>query len=124
MKTVCFVVLLLFVASPLSGGIVDSGLKKISLNDKLLMKHFVETTVRLFQASHVIYFDNKPVCLASTWVNSPQRRFDEILWMRGWHAFKKHEHLFPHPNFIFSFEIDTEDSPWNSASLFIINKRL
>jgi hypothetical protein len=121
MKSNCLFIL--FLVAPLYGGVVADGLKQIPMHDRLLMRQFVELNVKLHQASHVIYFDNKPVSLASVWIKSPKRLFADVMWIKGWRAFKKHEHLFPHPNFIFNLEIYEEDTDWKSASLFIINKR-
>ncbi len=123
MKSICLFILFLCLASPLSGGVVDDGLKQISMNDRLLMRQFVKLNLRLHQASHVIYFDNKPVCLASVWLKSPKRLFTDVLWIKGLRAFKKHEHLFPHPNFIFNIETIGEDDKWKSINLYVINKR-
>ncbi len=95
MKNTCLLILILCLTYPLSGGGIDEGLKQIPTNDRLLMRQFVELNLRLHQASHVIYFDNKPVCLASAWLKSPKRLFKDVLWVKGLNAFKKHEHLFP-----------------------------
>ena len=123
MKNSCLLILLLCLTSPLLGGSVADGLKQIPLNDRLLMRQFVELNLRLHQASHVIYFENKPVCLASAWLKSPKRLFVDVLWIKGLRAFMKHEHLFPHPNFIFNMETIGESDEWKSINLFIINKR-
>jgi len=103
--------------------VVNDGLKQISLNDKLAIREFVKLNLVWHQASHVIYFDNKPMSLASARLKSPDRQLMDIVWIKGWKAFKRHEHLFPHPNFIFNSEIDEEDDDWKSINLFIINKR-
>lgn len=122
MKNYCLLVLL-FLGIPLLGSSVKENLKQISLNDKLLMKEFVELTIRQANAGHVIYFDNKPVCLGGTFIKSPQIRFDNILWLKGWKAFKRNEHLFAHPNFIFNTHLFEKEEGWQTLDLFIINKK-
>ena len=114
--------LFFLLTSFLYGGVVSDGLKQISLNDKLVMKEFVKQIMQWDAAGHVIFFDNKPVCLTSSRIRSPDKIFMDIIWLKGWKAFKKNEHLFPHPEFIFNCYIDESEKGWKSIKLFIINK--
>lgn len=123
MRFVWFFCLFLWVTSSLFGETVEQALKQVSLNDKLLMKKFVKLNIKLNQAAHVVYFENKPMCLVSTRIKSPKLLFNNLLWSKGWMAFKKNEHLFPHLNFIFSSHIHDEKNGWQTMDLFIINKR-
>lgn len=117
-----FTLFMLF-SAPLFGGVTDSGLKQISLNDKLRIRAFVEINLKWHQLAHVIYFDNKPMCLTSARLKSPDKQSMDVYWIKGWRAFKKNEHLFPHPNFIFNTEIDEDQEGWKSINLVIVNKR-
>jgi len=114
---------LCFLTTPLFGGVVDDALRQMPLNDKLFIKEFAKTNFKWNQMAHVIYFDNKPMCLATSWIKSPQKQFMHVSWIKGWQSFKKHEHLFPHPNFIFDAQIESEEDGWKTIKLFIINKR-
>ncbi len=60
------------------------------------MRKFVEINFQWHQLSHVIYCDNKPMCLATAYLKSPGKQPMDTFWIKGWKAFKKHEHLFPH----------------------------
>lgn len=115
--------LFILLTLPLSGGVVSSGLKHVSLHDKLRMKKFVEINFEWHQLSHVVYFNNKPMCFTTAYLRSPDKQPMDTFWIEGWKAFKKNEHLFPHPNFIFNVHIEDSEKDWKSISLFIINKR-
>lgn len=122
MKTLFLILTLSFLTHSISAGIVEKGLSQVPLKDKLAMKEFIKINLIWHQLSHVIYFDNKPMCLASARLKSPDKQHMDVLWVKGFRAFIKHEHLFPHPNFIFSYSIDVEDN-WKSINLLIINRR-
>ncbi len=122
MKTIFFS-LFFFFSVPSFGDVVSNGLKQVSLNDKLLMKEFIKQVMKWDAMGHVIFFDNKPACLTSCRIKSPDKMFMDILWLKGWKAFKKNEHLFPHPNFIFNCSVNQSSDNWVSVNLFIINKK-
>lgn len=115
--------LFFLLTTSLFGGVVYDGLKQVSLNDKLAMEEFIELNLKWHQLSHVIYFDNKPMCFTSARLKSPDKQPMDTFWIKGWKAFKKNEHLFPHSNFIFNCNIDENEDGWKSINLFIINKR-
>lgn len=96
--------LLLFLAfmTSIFGDVVDNGLKQLSLNDRMCMKWFFDEAITKDQAAHVIFFNNKPVCFTGPALKHRDKNFKDTLVLRGWHAFKKNENLFPHPNFIFN----------------------
>ncbi len=115
--------LFFFFTSPLCGEVVSNGLKRVSLNEKLMMKKFIKHIIQWDAAGHVIFFDNKPACLTSSRIKSPDKMFMDVVWLKGWKSFKKNEHLFPHSNFIFNCDINTNEDGWKSINLFIINKK-
>ena len=108
MRIISGYILCFSLTTSLFAGVVNDGMKCMSLNDKCLMKEFVKINFQWHQMAHTICFENKPVCLASCWKKSPQRRYSDIRWIKGWKSYKKYEHLLPHPNFIFNIQIDKD----------------
>lgn len=103
---------------------MSEGLRQIPKQDILLMKEFVKLNFKWNQAAHVIFFQNKPSCLAAAFVKLPDKDFHSLLWIKGWEAFKKHEYLFPHPNFMFISHLEEGgEDDYQTLNLFIINKR-
>jgi len=124
MKQIIFFFHFLLLTTSLYGGLVSEGLRQIPERDIILMKEFVKLNFKWNQAAHVIFFHNKPSCLATAFIKSPDKDFQNLLWVRGWETFKKHEHLFPHPNFLFMSHLwDEDEDGYQSLSLFILNKR-
>lgn len=122
MKTVFLT--FLFITTSLLGGVVNDGLKRIPLYDKLLIKEFVRFNLQWNQTLHVFFFDNKPISLATVCLPSSDGHIRNLLWLRGFEAFRKYEHLFPHPNFMFILDIyENDESGPETINLFIINKR-
>lgn len=87
------------------------------------MKAFFDEAICKDQAAHVIFFKSKPVSLTGPALKHCDKSFRDILVLRGWHAFKKHESLFPHPNFIFSEDVRESDDDYKMLDIYIINKQ-
>jgi len=113
----------LAISTSIFGGVVKDGLKQISVHDRVCMKVFFDEAIKMDQIAHVLYFENKPVSIiANVLKSSNGRHFNDILCLKGWHAFKKNEHLFPHPHFIFSESIVSFDESFKVLHIYIINK--
>lgn len=104
------------------GNIVDERIKQVSLNDRICMKVFFDQAIKHNQAAHVLYYKNKSVCITCIALKHSDKGFKDILALRGWHAFKKNEHLFSHPNFIFSENIFEAGTDCRALHIYIINK--
>ena len=104
------------------GGVVEDGLKQISLHDRLCMKAFFDDAIKMDQIAHVLYFKNKPVSIIGKALKAKGRHFNDIFCLRGWYAFKKNEHLFPHPQFIFTESIISFDKSFKALHIYLINK--
>jgi hypothetical protein len=113
----------LILMTSIFGNVVENGLKQISLNDRVCMKAFFEEAIIKDQAAHVIFFKSKPVCFTGPALKHCDKSFRDVLVLRGWQAFKRHENLFPHPNFIFSECIRESDSDYKMLDIYIINKQ-
>ena len=103
-------------------GNVQDRLKQIPLHDQLCMRELVKIMMTWNQAGHVLYFNNKPACLASARLKSPDKQFMDVQWIKGWQAFNKHAHLFSHSNFIFNSCITECSDNYKFIELRLINK--
>ncbi len=72
-------------------------------------------------AAHVLCFDYKPVCFTGVIVKCEHRIVKELPCYKEWVAFKRNEHLFPHPNFIFCEELHNQDEV-EILDIYIVNK--
>lgn len=117
-----FLGLFLASVSPLFGGVVEDGLRHVPLNDRINMRIFFDEAIKKDQAAHVLCFQNKPVCLTGPVLKDKNKTFKDILCLKGWLAFKKNEHLFPHPNFIFS-ESMYDNNNFKVIDIYIFNKK-
>lgn len=125
MKMLVFAIFTLFTRSLLfciSSEAVDINMKKLSFLDRYCMNVFFDEAIKKDQASHVIFFNNKPVCLTGPALKYQHKRFKDILSLRGWRAFKEKEHLFPHPNFIFTENVFGDSKDFKILHIYIINK--
>lgn len=86
------------------------------------MKAFFDEAICKDQAAHVIFFKSKPVCLTGPALKHCDKNFRDVLVLRGWQTFKKHESLFPHPKFIFSEGVRESDDDYKMLDIYIINK--
>lgn len=120
-QIITFFIFVLPVTS-LFGSTIEERLKQIPLHDKICMEHFFDFAIKTDQAAHVLCFDNKPVCFTDVVIKYRNKKFIDTLCLKGWYAFKKHEHLFPHQNFIIN-EKRYESDDLKSVHIFIINKK-
>ena len=114
--------LFLVFTTTIFGGVVEKGLKQISLNDRMNMKIFFDSAIKKDQAAHVLYFLSKPICLTGPVLRAKNKNFEDTLCLKGWVAFKKNEHLFPHPNFIFSEHVYASTN-FKVLDIYLINKK-
>ncbi len=99
---------------------VEEGLKHVSWRDKIYMRKFFDYAIKLDGAAHVLCFDHKAVCFTGVIVKY-KHRIKALPYYKEWLAFKKNEHLFPHPNFIFCEELNKQDEI-EILDIYIINK--
>jgi hypothetical protein len=115
--------LFLIVTTTIFGSVVDDGLKQMSLNDRVCMKAFFDDAIKMDQIAHVLYFKNKPVSIIGKVIKtSAGRHFSDTLCLKGWHAFKSNEHLFPHPHFLFNESVVSFDENFKVLHIYLINK--
>lgn len=110
-------------SSLIFGGIVDDGLKQLSMHDRACMKAFFDDAVKMDQIGHVLYFENKPISIIAKVLKDKSHHFQDVLCLKGWYAFKRNEHLFPHPNFIFSESIVDFNKDFKALHIYLINKK-
>jgi len=103
---------------------IDASLKKTFFFERYCMKAFFDQAVKHDQAAHVLYFDNKPACRTGSFLSKEDKTFKDRLSLKGWNSFKKNEHLFPHPNFIFSEYILEDGDDFKILHIYLINKRV
>lgn len=118
-----FIVYFLACSVCIFGDVVDEGIDKISLNDRICMKAFFDQAIKHNQAAHVICFNQKPVCITCCALRHKDKTFNDVLALRGWLAFKNNEHLFPHPNFIFNENIFESGRDCKILHIYVINKK-
>lgn len=123
-KMIKFLLIPLFLILSISifGGVVEDGLKQISLHDRVCMKTFFDDAIKMDQIAHVLYFKNKPVSIIGKALKVKGRHFSDIFCLKGWYAFKKNEHLFPHPHFIFSENVVSFNETFKALHIYLINK--
>lgn len=117
-----FLIIFLACATCLFGSMVEEGIKQISLNDRICMQAFFDQAIGHNQAGHVLFFNHKPMCITCSAFKHKDKTFKDVLALRGWYAFKKNEHLFPHPKFIFSQKIFECGDDCKILHVYIINK--
>src|SRR5262249_20305684 len=83
---------------------IESNLKKVPFEDRFYLKFFLRDVFLHENMGHVLFFDNKPACFTGFALGRQQHYLEKLL-SKGWMSWKKYEHLFPHPNFIFIEEI-------------------
>lgn len=108
--------------SYLFGNSLEEAIKQLSFLDRYCMSIFFEEAIKKDQAAHVLFFNNKPACLTGPALKSRDKKFKDILVLRGWRAFKKNEHLFLHPNFIFTENLFGDSDNFKILHIYIINK--
>jgi hypothetical protein len=113
----------LAVVTAVFGGVPEDGLKQISLHDRICMKAFFDDAIKTEQIAHVLYFENKPVAIIGRILKPNHDRYNEILCLKGWYAFKKNEYLFPHPHFLFNERMVSFDENFKVLHIYLINKK-
>ena len=121
-KSLFFFILLSFPIY-LFGNRVEEGIKRLSLDERICMHAFFDQAMRQDQAAHVLFFENKSAALIGPVIRHPHKTSQDVLSLRGWHAFKQHEFLFPHPNFIFSESVVDFGKDCKVLHIYIINKK-
>ena len=86
------------------------------------MKVFFDRAIKYDQAAHVLFFKNKPVCMTGVALQYQDKTYKDVLALKGWHFFKKNEHLFPHPRFLFSENIFEAGDDCKILHVYFINK--
>lgn len=97
-------------------------LHRVPLHDKICMRHFFDLAINKDQAAHVLCFDNKPISLTAVVLKTRRKKFNDVLNLKGWLAFKKHKHLFCNENIVFNEKV-TSFEGYKFLHIFIINKR-
>lgn len=116
----CFLFLLF--GSSLFSGTTDESLIKLSFLERYYMKVFFDEAITKDQAAHVIFYDNKPISQTGPAIIYHHKKFRDKISLKGWKVFKKYEHLFPHPNFIFTENICKNSKDSKTLQIYIINK--
>ena len=121
-KKLIFIFVLFFgTFEPLFGAYnVEEGFKHVSWRDKIFMRKFFDYAIKLDNAAHVLCFDHKPMCLTGVIIKY-KHRIKALPCYKEWLAFKRNEHLFPHPNFIFCEELNNQDEI-KILDIYIVNK--
>src|ERR1700722_1859663 len=123
MKNKILLFLFFLALSPsLFGSSVEDSIKQLSWSDRVSIKMFFDEAIKKDQAAHALCFQNKPVCLTGPVLKDKHKTFKDVLCLKGWLAFKKNEHLFPHPNFIFSERLYS-DNRFKCLYIYIFNKK-
>ncbi len=114
-----------FVFFPLSisGHVIDKGLKELSFHEKACMKTFFVRAMQYASISHVLFYDNKPMCIIPIIIKHKGKSFSEIQSLDGWQIFKKYEQLFPHNNFIFNTQTVEFSQDFKVLHIYLINKK-
>lgn len=117
-------VFLLFTSTNCLFGIsVDEGIKNLSLDERICLQVFFDQAIKQDQAAHVLFYENKPACLAGPALKHRDKTFKDTLALRGWYAFKKNETLFTHPNFIFTANNVDFGKDCKVLHIYIINRK-
>ncbi|MCH9610712.1 MAG: hypothetical protein S4CHLAM81_05690 [Chlamydiales bacterium] len=98
---------------------VDAGLAQMSFKERIYLNHFFRRYISMSHLGYVVFFDQKPVALEAVDVKRCRSSFSATRAAKGWQVWKKYEHLFPHPNFIFCEE--KQRNP-NYFHLIVVNK--
>lgn len=101
---------------------VEAELKSISYEDRFFLNNFFYDFFFYNLLGHVLFYNTKPACLWIFSIEPHQQHFLEKLEARGWIVWKKYEHLFPHPRFIF-VEEEIELNKRKYIQVMVINKQ-
>lgn len=120
-KTLFFIFILVY-GNSVFGSQVDERLKQVSSHDCACMRVFFDQAIKFDQAAHVLFFRSKPVCQIGIALKYRDKTYHDILALKGWNAFKKKEHLFPHPHFLFSESTFEANVDCKILHIYLINK--
>lgn len=146
---IIFLVILFFTASEnLFADEFDSKLKQVPFTQRVLLKGFFKEMLERGQAGHVLFFEEKPVCIAAApcikppkqpkdgyfmpWRNLSAKNHKFIhVWSpffdkksnKQWKAWKKYEHLFQSDNFFFCEERFELGDSSTRMHIILVNKR-
>ncbi len=135
---ILFIISFFFLCSSVFGNTnLEQNLKRIPFRERVYISYFFDYLVSKDHLGHVLLFDQKPACLTGQILKNrlPYRIrcrlirkgfHDRKLFMRGWKYWQKHEHLFPHENFIFSSLTQEKKDEYGSSvsfHLYVINKQ-
>ncbi|MCH9632631.1 MAG: hypothetical protein S4CHLAM6_09690 [Chlamydiae bacterium] len=124
MSKTYILILSLALSSFLFGNDVDRGIKKLSFLEKRYMNTFFDKAIKNDQAGHVLCFKTKPVALIAIVLKSRGKTIkEEMKALKGWKAFKRHQDLFPHSNFIFTENYFNPDKDLSVLHVYMINKK-
>ena len=98
---------------------VDTALQQISYRERIYLQHFFHEQIKHYQLGYPIFFSDKPAAQATVRVKRCDSHYPYTVAGKGWQVWKKYEHLFPHPNFIFCEEKQRTSKYFH---LIIINK--
>lgn len=102
-----------FCQSQLFAELNEKNFKRLSHREKSMLRNFFETTIKMDQLGHVLFFSTKPACFFI--VNTAN---EEDVLTKAWRTWKFKEHLFQHPNFILY-----EETCDKKSYIYFINKQ-
>ena len=110
----------MLLADPLLALNIDERLKEISFKERVYLNHFFYRYISMDQLGYVLFFNDKPTALTVIDVKRENVPYPAKLADKGWEVWKKHEHLFPHPDFIFCEEKQRNSKYFH---LIVVNKK-
>jgi hypothetical protein len=121
-KLTMLTLLLVLCLPRVSAHLIDDQLKHLSLEEKASLRHFFATAIKKDHLGHVLFFPNKPACIAVGSIKG-KRSLEQKLFIKGWNVWKAKEHLFSHPNFIiYDARVKLGDSE-EVLHIYFINKK-
>ena len=98
---------------------VDTALQQIPYREQVYLQHFFHKQIQHSQLGYPIFFSDKPAAHVVVNVKRCNSYYPYTVAGKGWQVWKKYEHLFPHPNFIFCEEKQTNTK---YVHLVVVNK--
>jgi len=114
-----FCIALIIVSHRFFASGIDDGLEQMRFYEKASLNKFFQYSTEYESLGYVLFFENKPAC--SIGCCNQQKDYKRVLC--GWKVWKKYEHLFPHPNFIFCNEKVIHAEDCQMINLYIVNKK-
>jgi hypothetical protein len=136
-KVRLFRFLILFFAFNLFSSInasVENKIKELSYLDRIKIKFFFKVFFLQDGVGHTLFFATKPISTTGFFVKKNRPVFDNFFlnlienvhdhfFEKGWIAWKRNEHLFPHANFIFAEDETTFIGNERVRNIYVINRR-